>query len=565
MGTGDDVGNPTRHAHALPPADEKSALEEKIAIPPDKKDETIVSAARPDAGSGTDVTERSSQQVSSTATTDEAPVLPLYTTFSTWQKRLIVLGATVSVLISSLTTNIYLPALNIFAEHYHVSAAKINLSITIYMAFQSLVPTFVGGYADRSGRRPAYLICFTIYVFANIGLALSDTFATLMVLRSFQSVGASALQTLCQAVLADITTSAERGYYVGFLAMPTVLGPSLGPLLGGTLADYLGWRGIFVFLAILGFMHLVVLLLFYPETCRKIVGDGSITPPKKNRTLWQLFNPWRATTNEHLVVGAPNLQTVNDTRPQSAVAVIFQSFTLLFEKELGLVLFYAGLLFSGIFAIAATIPSEFARIYGLSAFHIGLIYLPMFAGSLVAIGLVGPGLNRNFRRHAIRIGIPRELLDGRRQVDMKDFPIEKARLEVAMPPLLLSIVVMISWGWVLEAGASLAVPCVLVFLVGVGITSANNAFTALIADLHSGKAGSAAAANNIIKYMLAAIMGAAIEYMVLGIGPGWAYTIIGGLYIVFLPFLLLAMFKGMKWREVRRQKQEAQERSDQNV
>jgi MFS family permease len=59
------------------------------------------------------------------------------------------------------------------------------------MIFQGLAPTVFGDLADMAGRRPAYIIAFTIYLGANIGLALQNSYAALFILRCIQSTGSS--------------------------------------------------------------------------------------------------------------------------------------------------------------------------------------------------------------------------------------------------------------------------------------------------------------------------------------------------------------------------------------
>lgn len=59
-----------------------------------------------------------------------------YSTFTIWQKRFIILSASVGSFISPLTTNIYFPALNTIASELHVSITAVNLSITTYMVCQ---------------------------------------------------------------------------------------------------------------------------------------------------------------------------------------------------------------------------------------------------------------------------------------------------------------------------------------------------------------------------------------------------------------------------------------------
>lgn len=94
--------------------------------------------------------------------------------------------------------------------------------------FQGIAPSFVGIFSDRYGRRPAYIFCFIVYIAANIGLALQDDYAALMVLRCIQSSGSSGTIALGSAVVADVSTRAQRGKYIGYASMGVTLGPALG-------------------------------------------------------------------------------------------------------------------------------------------------------------------------------------------------------------------------------------------------------------------------------------------------------------------------------------------------
>ncbi len=177
---------------------------------------------------------------------DEALALtmdqPRYSIFTLSGKRLIVLGPSMASFFSPLRAQIYLPALtalNVLAHDFHITPAQINLTVTTYMIFQGLTPMFIGRFTDAAGRRPAFILCFVIYISANIRLALSKNYASIMVVRCLQSAGSATTVALCQAVVADIVTSAERGQYIGITAVPVVLAPSLRPVISGLLSQYL--------------------------------------------------------------------------------------------------------------------------------------------------------------------------------------------------------------------------------------------------------------------------------------------------------------------------------------
>ena len=84
------------------------------------------------------------------------------------------------------------------------------------MIFQGLAPTIMGDLADTAGRRPAYTLCFVIYIGANIGIALCKDYVSLLVLRCLQSTGCAATIALGSGVVADIATSSERGQWMGW-------------------------------------------------------------------------------------------------------------------------------------------------------------------------------------------------------------------------------------------------------------------------------------------------------------------------------------------------------------
>ena len=100
----------------------------------------------------------------------------------------------------------------------------------------------IAGFSDRAGRRPAYFICFIIYIIANLALALQNNYIALLLLRMLQSGGSSGTIALAQALVGDCVVSAERGQYIAYASVGTLLGPSLSPILGGIISTYAGWH-----------------------------------------------------------------------------------------------------------------------------------------------------------------------------------------------------------------------------------------------------------------------------------------------------------------------------------
>lgn len=229
---------------------------------------------------------------------------PLHSIFSSNMKMFLVLMTVFSTIFSPLSSFMYLPAITPIAESYHRSLGEINLTVTIYQIMQAVSPLFFGDLSDQIGRRLVYMLTFTIYIAANIGLALQNNYAALMVLRALQSTGSSATVAIGSAVMADVTTSAERGGYITAVQASVMFAPALAPVLGGILTQFLGWRSTFWFLVIAAGVFLLVYVPFVPEVSWRVaeIWNGSLTDIDTDcsKYCWQRIHP--STKTKHFSI-----------------------------------------------------------------------------------------------------------------------------------------------------------------------------------------------------------------------------------------------------------------------
>ncbi|KAF4632081.1 hypothetical protein G7Y89_g6043 [Cudoniella acicularis] len=481
------------------------------------------------------------QPAPSTVHTDVA-----YSIFTHNQKKFIILTASLAAFFSPLNSQIYLPALNEIAADLNVSASKINLTMTTYMILQGLAPTMIAGFSESAGRRPAYLICFTIYIAANIGLALQNNYAALLVLRMVQSAGSSGTVALSNGVVADIVTSAERGIYIGYASVGGILGPAIGPPIGGLLSKFLGWKWIFWFLTIFSASVFIPLLFFFPETCRKVVGDGSIPPPPLNDSLASYLERRKLAREGREVhyTGPPEGYKVSFPNPFSTLAIIA-------DREAALLLFCNGFVVACLIAVTTGIPSQFAAIYHFNTLQLSLVFLPFSFGSLLSAFTTGKAIDWNYRRYAKALGYP---LKKNRQLDLTNFPIERARMEVALPLFYLGAAAMIAYGWVLHYETNLAGPLILLFVMGWAFLAAYQSLNILLVDMHPGRGATVTAASNLFRCLLSAGASAVVVPMIEAMGRGWTYTFAAAVWLLFSPVLFLLIRWGPGWRKEKKAK-----------
>lgn len=305
------------------------------------------------------------------------PKKPLFTVFTKREKLIIIAVCAWGGFISPISNAIYLPALNILATDFHVTISQMNLTVTAFMIFQGLTPMFIGNFAESAGYRPAFLICFMIYFISNIALAVQDSYVALLLLRMLQSIGSSGTIALRNGVIASIVTPAERGTALAWVQIGTLMGPAFGPLIGGALAETIGWRWIFWFLAMVTASALVLQLLFVPETNRKIVGNGML-PPWEWWNISLLDMERRKTFADRAAYDARRKLMEGrgmPPRPKLGWPNPTPSLRILVEKDSSLALICGALNFAALYEIMTSIPLLYREIYGFDTLQISLVYM----------------------------------------------------------------------------------------------------------------------------------------------------------------------------------------------
>lgn len=408
---------------------------------------------------------------------------------------------------------------------------------------QGISPTFVAGLSDTFGRRIAYLVSFVIYMAATIGLGIQSSYPALLVLRCIQSAGSSPTVALANAVAADVVPPQERGMYVSYMSIAPQVGPALGPVIGGLLARGLGWHSVFWFLLIVAGVVATPMAFFFPETCRNIVEDGSVPPPEWSRCLANRRFEARMSEERRAEAYARRDELASARRLR--FPNLLDSVRILFTKEAGFALAFIGVLCCGMYATMAVIPSQFGRVYGFNEIQIGLCYIPLGVGAILSVPLRGRAMDKRFAHHAKRLGIS---IERNKPADLVNFPIERARLEVGIPTIILAAGAVIAFGWMVDKEVNLAGPLIAVFAIGFGVSASINTVSTLLVDVFPGRSGAASAANNLSRCLVGAAGTGFVNPLIEAIGIGWTGTFFGLLIVAASPILWYIMINGPKWR-----------------
>lgn len=315
-------------------------------------------------------------------------------------------------------------------------------------------------------------------------------------------------------------------------------------------------------------VFLIPFILFFPETGRNVVGNGSIPPQGWNMSLVNYLAARKAaraaSADDSDLARTTSHQSAKSARDELAAKRKFRfpnplhTLKIVAEKDIGLLLLYNSLVYTAFYDITASTPYLFAQIYGFNDLQIGLSFIPFGVGCLIAPVMNGRLLDWNFRRLARKAGI---VVDRKRATQLKDFPLEKARIDIAWPLMLIGAAAVLCYGWVLEVETNLAVPLVLQFIIGVALTGAFNVMSVMLVDYCPNSPSTATAANNFVRCLMGAGGTAIIIYMIDGMGRGWCFTFIGLVVLAASPIMWVLLKWGPGWREARRVREEEEKAS----
>ncbi|WP_164097317.1 multidrug effflux MFS transporter [Serratia marcescens] len=164
--------------------------------------------------------------------------------------------------VTSLSTDIYLPAMPLMAKDLRGNA---ELTITGFLIGFCLAQLIWGPVSDRFGRRLPLFIGMGLFVIGSMGCALSTDIGQIIFWRVFQALGACTGPMLARAMIRDLFSRTRAAQMLSTLMIIMAIAPIAGPLIGGQMIKVTSWHAIFWLLAIIGALMLMS-LFWLPET-----------------------------------------------------------------------------------------------------------------------------------------------------------------------------------------------------------------------------------------------------------------------------------------------------------
>jgi EmrB/QacA subfamily drug resistance transporter len=153
----------------------------------------------------------------------------------------VVLGTFMSIL----DTTIVNVAINTLSKDFNTSLATIQWVSTGYMLALATVIPLTGWAADRFGTKRLYMISIGLFLAGSVLSGMAWSAGSLIVFRVLQGLGGGMIMPAGMTILSKAAGPQRMGRVMGVVGVPMLMGPIIGPILGGWLVDDVSWRWIF--------------------------------------------------------------------------------------------------------------------------------------------------------------------------------------------------------------------------------------------------------------------------------------------------------------------------------
>eukprot|EP01025_Chloroclados_australasicus_P013609 TRINITY_DN16405_c0_g3_i2.p1 TRINITY_DN16405_c0_g3~~TRINITY_DN16405_c0_g3_i2.p1 ORF type:complete len:446 (+),score=31.60 TRINITY_DN16405_c0_g3_i2:193-1530(+) len=197
-----------------------------------------------------------------------------------------------TTLIMSMCHTALSPILPLYAKEFGVGTAMVSLTLSVYAAARLMVNLPAGVIGDAIGRKPLLIFGPFVTSMGMLGSGLSRSFVELLVWRFVTGVGSAIQMTGAQLYLADISTTGDRARKMGTNQAAALLGVSIGPAIGGILADKFGLRAPFLAMTIMAVVAGVYGAIRLEETKSKkacIQEQYQLQTESQQQVLWALL------------------------------------------------------------------------------------------------------------------------------------------------------------------------------------------------------------------------------------------------------------------------------------
>ncbi|QLL33089.1 hypothetical protein HG536_0D06120 [Torulaspora globosa] len=295
----------------------------------------------------------------------------------TWKRTLVIAEVMLLTTVTYMGSAIYTPGQEQIQKEFGVGHVVGTLNLSMYVLGYGLGPVIFSPLSEfaKIGRQPLYILTFFGFAMLQIGCALVDNIAGLVILRFITGVLCSPSLSTGGATVGDTVKPDLVPVFIGLWSVGAVSAPVLGPLLGAAMVDAKNWRWIFWLLMWLASALLIVLVLFFPETSEESI-------------LYRRATRLRKITGDDRYYTAKARSEDELSIKEVAVIALYRPFKIIIKEPIVLALdLYIALCYGTFYLFFEAFPIVFIGIYNFTLVEVGLAYMGFCVGCVIAYGI----------------------------------------------------------------------------------------------------------------------------------------------------------------------------------
>ncbi|KAJ5590807.1 hypothetical protein N7450_004779 [Penicillium hetheringtonii] len=218
-----------------------------------------------------------------------------YLRFSPSRKIVIVAVLSFCSFLAPISSTSILSGIPEVAATYDTTGSIINASNALYLAFMGIAAPFWGPFSQVWGRRPIFLVSAFLFFAFSIGTALAPNLPAYYIFRVLTAFQGTSFLVVGSSAIGDVYEPRARATALGWFLSGTLIGPALGPFIGGVIVTFCSWRVVFWLQTALGGFGTLLVFFFFPETYPHLDKPEVTEKPamEKAQYLWHRVNPLR--------------------------------------------------------------------------------------------------------------------------------------------------------------------------------------------------------------------------------------------------------------------------------
>jgi DHA2 family multidrug resistance protein len=331
----------------------------------------------------------------------------------TGERLIVTIGVMMAVLLQVLDTTIANVALPHMQASLSATQDTINWVLTSYIVASAIALPISGWLADKVGRKRLLLISVVVFTVASVLCATATSLGEMVLFRALQGVGGAFIVPLAQATLFDINPREKHGQAMALFGGGVMIGPILGPVLGGWLTDNYNWRWVFLVNLPVGILCILVMMRFMPKTEtheRKFdlfgfallaiaLGALQFCLDRGEQNDW--FSSWETIIEAGLAIGAGWMFVVHMITAKNPLFDRAMFTDRNFATSLVFMAVTGVLLLAGL----ALLPPLLQNMYGYSVLQSGFLTAPRGIGTLLSMLIAGRLTGKVDARLLVGIGV----------------------------------------------------------------------------------------------------------------------------------------------------------------